>query len=223
MDSDWGERIGYFVVLLLSLTVHEWAHAMSAYKLGDDTAARMGRLTLNPFAHIDPIGTVLLPLLRVPFGWAKPVPIDSSRFRRDVPMGTGIALSAAAGPLSNVMLALLCTLLTGLVQRFLPELWIEEEGVRFLLTYGFVINVLLALFNMLPLPPLDGSRVVDGLLPYRYRPQWERFTRIAPVILIGIIVLPFITDGRVSLLNWPIRVAFEGFHSAVTFIRLVGR
>src|SRR5215471_12296793 len=97
----------YLVPLLLSLTVHEWAHAWSAYRLGDDTAAKLGRLTLNPIAHIDPIGTLILPLLGVPFGWAKPVPVVASRFRRGVNMTTGMMITAAAGPLSNVVLAVL--------------------------------------------------------------------------------------------------------------------
>src|SRR5579872_3573193 len=97
------------VPLVLSLTVHEWAHAYSAFRLGDDTAARMGRMTLNPIPHIDPIGTILLPMLGIPFGWAKPVPITPTRFRRDISMRAGIMITAAAGPLSNLVLAVLCT------------------------------------------------------------------------------------------------------------------
>src|SRR5688572_26569558 len=95
------------IPLVLSLTVHEWAHAMSAYRLGDDTAAREGRLTLNPIVHIDPLGTLLLPLMGVPFGWAKPVPVVPTRFRRDVNMSTGMMITAAAGPFSNLVLAFL--------------------------------------------------------------------------------------------------------------------
>src|SRR5512147_1844508 len=91
------------ITFLIAFTVHEYAHAWSAYRLGDDTAARMGRLTLNPLAHIDPIGTVLLPLLRVPFGWAKPVPVNPARFRPDVPMARGMMITAAAGPASNIV------------------------------------------------------------------------------------------------------------------------
>src|SRR5512134_1879423 len=101
--------------LLLSLSFHEWAHAWSAHKLGDDTAERMGRLTLNPLAHIDPLGTILLPLLGVPFGWAKPVPVNPARFRRGVHMGRGMMITSAAGPLSNLLLATVCAVLFGLL------------------------------------------------------------------------------------------------------------
>src|SRR5512145_2668698 len=96
-----------YIPVQLSLSVHEWAHARVAFALGDDTAAREGRLTLNPIVHMDLLGT-LIPLMGVPFGWAKPVPVNPARFRRTVPMRTGMMLTAAAGPLSNVALAILC-------------------------------------------------------------------------------------------------------------------
>jgi len=180
-----------FVPLVLSLSVHEWAHAWSAYKLGDDTAARMGRMTLNPLAHIDLLGTVVLPLLGIPFGWAKPVPVNPSRFRREVSMGAGMAITASAGPISNVLLAVLCTLLLGLLQRLAPQAsW--SPAAQQLLAVTVTINVSLALFNLIPVPPLDGSRIVDGLMPFRLRPQWDAFTRVAPVLLIAI----FFFGGR---------------------------
>ncbi len=191
MLFDFRTALQIFVPLVLSLSVHEWAHAWSAYRLGDDTAARMGRLTLNPLAHIDPIGTVILPLLGIPFGWAKPVPVNPARFRRDIHMGTGMAITASAGPISNVVLAVLCTLLLGLVRRLAPEAaW--YPAAEHLLILTITINVGLALFNLIPVPPLDGSRIVDGLMPLRLRPQWEAFTRVAPLLLIGI----FFFGGR---------------------------
>ena len=101
-------RILLFIPLLLSLTVHEWAHAWSASLLGDKTAESQGRLTLNPLAHMDLIGTVMLPLLGVPFGWAKPVPVNPARFNRKISMAKGMLLTAAAGPASNVVLGLIC-------------------------------------------------------------------------------------------------------------------
>src|SRR5271157_1843260 len=97
-------RLTFLVPLILSLSVHEWAHAWAAWRLGDDTARLLGRMTLNPLAHIDPLGTVLLPLLGVPFGWAKPVPVNPLRFR-GVSMSIGMLLTAAAGPISNIVLA----------------------------------------------------------------------------------------------------------------------
>src|SRR6478672_8865821 len=99
------DRVVAFVPVLLSLTVHEWAHAWTAWQLGDDTAKMLGRLSLNPIDHIDPVGTLLLPLLGIPFGWAKPVPINPVRFRSSVSMPMGILLSVAAGPISNLLLA----------------------------------------------------------------------------------------------------------------------
>ena len=180
------ERIILFIPVLLSLTVHEFAHAWSAYRLGDDTAARMGRLTLNPLSHIDPIGTLLLPLLGVPFGWAKPVPVNPAGFRRDVSMSKGMMITAAAGPISNVILAVLCAVVYGLLWRSDPSWAYQDGAVQTLLGYGMMVNVSLALFNMLPIPPLDGSRVVDGLLPYRFREPWENFQRFAPFLLLAV-------------------------------------
>ncbi len=181
-----GVRI--LIPLVLSLTVHEFAHAWSAARLGDDTASRAGRLTLNPLAHIDPIGTILLPLLGIPFGWAKPVPINPARFRRSVRMSTGTMITASAGPLSNVALAILCTVAYGLVIRFAPEAAMPGSGSRELLLIMIQLNVALAVFNMIPVPPLDGSRVVEGLMPLRFRSAWESFTRFAPFLLLGVFI-----------------------------------
>ncbi len=173
-------------MLLLSLSVHEFAHAWSAYRLGDDTAARMGRLTLNPLAHADLLGTIILPLLGVPFGWAKPVPVNPARFRRDVSMGTGMMITAAAGPVSNLILAVACSVLFGLAARLAPALIAFDTPSRALLVSMISLNVVLALFNLIPVPPLDGSRIVDGFLPHRLRPAWESFTRIGPFLLLAV-------------------------------------
>jgi len=176
------------IPLLLSLTVHEWAHAWSAHRLGDDTAAMQGRLTLNPLAHIDPVGTLILPLLGVPFGWAKPVPVNPTRFRRDVNMKTGMMITAAAGPLANIALAVLSAIAIGLVARFAPQALAAGSGLSLmsLLTTMLIVNVTLAIFNLIPIPPLDGSRVVDGLIPYSWRPHWESIVRLSPLLLIGV-------------------------------------
>ncbi len=174
------------IPLWLSLSVHEWAHAWSAYRLGDDTAARQGRLTWNPLVHADPIGTFVAPMLGVPFGWAKPVPITPSRFRRDVTMRTGIILTAAAGPISNLLLAVVCAVAYGLLLRF--GLLVQHGGVDLLLLRGIEGNVALFLFNFFPVPPLDGSRVVDGLIPYRYRRQWDEVSRYSWIALLAVVV-----------------------------------
>jgi Zn-dependent protease len=189
-DFNLAQRVMIVIPLLLSLTVHEWAHAWSASRLGDDTARMQGRLTLNPIAHIDPIGTLILPLLGIPFGWAKPVPVNPTRFRRDVNMKTGMIITAAAGPFSNIVLAVLSAITFGLVARFAPESLSASGGIGLatLLTTMIVINVTLAIFNMIPIPPLDGSRVVDGLVPYGWRPQWESIVRLSPILLIVVVV-----------------------------------
>jgi Zn-dependent protease len=174
------------VPMLLSLTVHEFAHAWSAWKMGDDTAAREGRLTLNPLAHIDPIGTLLLPLLGVPFGWAKPVPINPVNFSRGISMRSGMMLSAAAGPISNLLLAILSTVTYGLLFRFAPGLVLRGAPMSALLSMMIEINVVLALFNLLPVYPLDGSRIADGLMPRDLRPAWETFNRFSPFLLIAV-------------------------------------
>jgi Zn-dependent protease len=180
------DRAALLLVLLLSLSVHEFAHAWSAFRLGDDTAARMGRLTLNPLVHADILGTIILPLLGIPFGWAKPVPVNPARFRRDVRMGTGMMITASAGPIANVLLALLCAVLIGAAARFVPALVARGTPGGDLLERMIGLNVVLALFNLIPVPPLDGSRIVDGLLPHRFRPAWESFARLGPFLLLAV-------------------------------------
>jgi Zn-dependent protease len=210
------EGIMWLIPLVLSLTVHEWAHAYSAFRLGDDTAARMGRLTLNPIPHIDPIGTLLLPLLGVPFGWAKPVPVNARNFDRKISMRAGDVIVSAAGPFSNLMLAAICLLVLALLYRFVPQLLHEQQAVRTLLDHGFLVNVMLAMFNMLPVPPLDGSHVADSLMPYRFRPQWERFAAVGPAVLMAIVFLPQLL--HFSLFSWPVfyaRLAARGFIGAI--------
>ncbi len=202
------------VPLILSLTVHEFAHAWSAYWLGDDTASREGRFTLNPLAHLDPIGTVLLPLLGIPFGWAKPVPVNPVRFNRKVSMSAGMMLTAAAGPISNLVLAVLCAVGYGLLARFAPGLLAERGHLTsggMLLQMAMAMNIGLALFNLLPIPPLDGSRIADHLMPRHLRPVWESLSSIGPMLLLGVIFLggSFLTGPRLflsgllqHLINW---------------------
>jgi Zn-dependent protease len=176
------------IVLLLSLTFHEFFHAWSAWKLGDDTAARMGRLTLNPVPHIDFFGTILLPLMNAPIGWAKPVPVNSSRFNRNVGMARGDIIVSSAGPLSNLLLGLIAAILLGVLARAAPDL-VERGTAGFALLQRFmIVNAGLAVFNLLPIPPLDGGHVAENLMPYRWRGAWEQFARISPFVLIAVIL-----------------------------------
>ena len=195
-------RALFIIPMLLSLSVHEWAHAWSAWKLGDDTAAREGRLTLNPIAHIDILGTILLPLLGIPFGWAKPVPVNPVRFNRKVTMKTGMAITAAAGPISNLILAVICAVALGLSMRFAPEMVARQQGIFFLLLYGVQLNVGLAIFNMLPLPPLDGSRILERFVPLSWRDTWENFSRVGPFVLFAVIAGGgFLLSGPISIVS----------------------
>jgi Zn-dependent protease len=153
------------VAVLITLTVHEYAHGYAAYKLGDDTAKSYGRLSLNPLKHLDPFGAVCMLLFH--FGWAKPVPINPRNFKRP---RVGFAITAAAGPLSNIVMAFLIApifLLLGNLFKYseIPLLnSIMMNTLIFVYTF-FRINIGLGIFNLLPIPPFDGSRIVNVLLP----------------------------------------------------------
>ncbi len=182
----------YFVPMVLSLSFHEWAHAFSAHLLGDDTARGMGRMTVNPLAHIDPLGTLLLPAISIAatgvafFGWAKPVPINPARFRRTIRVGPGLALSAAAGPAANVALGLLAGLALGLWRRT----GAMPPAAGTLLGATMAVNAGLAVFNLVPVPPLDGSRVLAALLPRNAAASYARFAAFSPILLIVLISVP---------------------------------
>ena len=199
--DDWlAARVLLLVPVVLSLTVHEFAHAWTARALGDDTAERAGRLTLNPLEHIDPVG-LLLPLLGIPFGWAKPVPVDPARFSSGVSMEAGLVLTAGAGPLSNLLVAVVATVGMGLWARLDPTAATATGAAWTMLRTIAFLNVLLALFNLLPVPPLDGSRIADGLMPRFLRPAWEAFSNVGPLALLAVLFLPMLAG--VSPLAWP--------------------
>lgn len=175
--------------ILAALTVHEYAHGYTAFRLGDPTAKLQGRLTLNPLAHLDPLGTILLFLAY--FGWAKPVPVNPHNFRRP---RTDMVWVALAGPASNVLLA---ALLGSLLRPLIEYRVIQPFGALYqMVTIGVFINLMLAFFNLLPIPPLDGSKVVGGLLPVHYLGWWDAFERIGPLLLLGVILL-----GRLAHLS----------------------
>jgi len=185
----------YFVPMVLSLTVHECAHALSAHWLGDDTAKERGRLTLNPLPHIDPIGTLLLPALLVAsgggiFGWATPTPINPARFRRTVSLRLGISLTAVAGPVSNLVLGLV----SGILYALLQHAGLLSAPASSLLVAMMSINAALAIFNLLPIPPLDGSRVVFGLLPRRLAQGYAQIARFGMILLFALFMVPAFSE-----------------------------
>ena len=172
--------------LVFSLSFHEFAHAWMAYRLGDSTAARMGRLTLNPMSHLDPIGS--LALLLMGFGWAKPVPVDARYLenpRRDM------VKVAAAGPISNIILAIIAAL----VLRLLLDSELLSNSVKTFFIIFMQINITLAVFNLLPVSPLDGSQILSPFLEKQFGPDivWK-MQAYGPRVLFFIILFSMITD-----------------------------
>ena len=172
------------IILILAVPIHEWAHAWSAYQLGDDTASLQGRMTLNPIAHLDPIGSLLL--LFSGFGWGKPVPVNPYRMRTNPRVG--MAISAAAGPLSNFILAMLLAIpfRLGWIDSYMGDFSIGN-----LLLVAIGINLSLMLFNLIPVYPLDGEKILMGLLPPRWGDSLLRLRPFGTLILAALLfVLP---------------------------------
>ncbi len=192
------------IALVVAISVHEASHALIAYLLGDRTAQRLGRLSLNPLKHLDPAGTLLLIL--VGFGWGKPVPVNPMAMRTG---RRGMALVAAAGPVSNIVAAVLLALpvRAGILPNYSPLYWDEvyQASAPDLLALVVVItisyNIVLAVFNLLPVPPLDGFNVALGVLPLKLAQGFARLAKYGPVILIAILALDSVTNlgifGRV--------------------------
>ena len=185
------DRILQFLIIappiLFALTVHEYAHGWVALRFGDPTAKNAGRLTLNPLSHLDPIGTIMLFLIHL--GWAKPVPVNP--YYLHDPKRDMIWVSLA-GPGANMLTALGC----GLVIRFLnilpmnPDLHSSVFGIIIqMIVFGLIINLVLAFFNLIPIPPLDGSKILMGILPPQYEEPFMQLERFGPFLLIGIILI----------------------------------
>jgi len=181
------------ILFFLAVVIHEFAHGWMAYKLGDPTAKHSGRLTLNPIAHIDPIGTIVLPLFLVItgspilFGWAKPVPVNFRALRNPKRDMIWVGL---AGPCANIILAILISFVIKLNIALIPFVALK---------YFMLLNLVLAIFNLIPIPPLDGSRVVMGLLPPKAAFQYMQLERFGFVLIVIMLYL-----GLFQSIIWPI-------------------
>jgi Zn-dependent protease len=199
---DFGHIIQQIVIsiipILMAVILHEVSHGFVANKLGDPTARMMGRLTLNPISHIDPFGTILMPLFlyaftngQFVFGYAKPVPINPINFKNPK---RDMAISAAAGPVTNILLAIVSVLLLKHVMdpmsMLLPSSTVTAifKPLAMMLEASIVINVVLAVFNMIPIPPLDGGRVLMGLLPYQQAMTLGRIEPFGFIIVLGLLI-----------------------------------
>ncbi len=213
----------YIIALLIALSIHEWAHAYVATKLGDPTPADQGRLTINPIAHLDLMGALLF--LTVGFGWAKPVPINPMYFKnhkRDT------CLTAIAGPASNLILAFLAMTGLALLGRSVDSsVWsllqfrssgpVAQVFLTQLFSASVFVNLGLMAFNLLPIAPLDGSKVLEPFIPLRYSDKYDEFMRIGPYILLALFLgemlvgLPVLSFWITTIMSWTI----QGMQAAV--------
>ena len=206
--------------LVLGIAFHEFCHALSASALGDQTAARQGRLSLNPLVHLDPLGTLLL--LFAGFGWGKPTPVNPYNMR--IEPRTGMAITAAAGPISNLFIAALMAapIRLGWAPWHSPFAvagtagWAMDDYLGLFLSAGVLLNSILAVFNLLPFAPLDGFKVSLGLLPADLARPIARLERYGIFILMGIFFLgPAV---GIDIFDWIVRPAVEGIASGLTGI-----
>ena len=202
-------------VVFCTLPVHEYAHAFVADKLGDKTARLSGRLTLNPMAHIDILGAIMI--LFVGFGYAKPVPVNPRNFKNPK---KGMAFTALAGPFSNILMAVVFMLLSNVLSLFGSSLFVQAFFVFF--SFAASINIGLAVFNLIPIPPLDGSRVLELLIPDKYYYKFAQYERYIVIVIFGLIVfgvldapLAFLQNHLYSALNYVVSLPFRAFKGII--------
>lgn len=179
-------------VILFSLSFHEFSHGWVAFKFGDTTAHRHGRLTLNPLAHLDVFGTLALYFMG--FGWAKPVPVDVGQLKNPKRDSTLVAL---AGPGSNFLLALICGISFTVVFQLFRGGTEVPRIILDVLQVGLFINLALGVFNFLPVPPLDGSRILEGFIPFEHRHIVVKMEQFGPMVLFGLIMLGWLTNFNI--------------------------
>ncbi len=214
MNHDLILRIIIWVVpIVFSIVLHEVAHGWMAYRLGDPTAKNLGRLTLNPIPHIDLMGTIILPILMIVmkgpvFGWAKPVPFNPHNFHQHIDIRNGTMWVALAGPGSNLLLALIFSFVLVLVNKFIPTSHVFVYVLLSELAKAVIyLNLFLAFLNLIPIPPLDGSKVVMRFLPTKYYHYYLRLERYGMIILIILLV----SGGLSHLVLGPVDFFYKAF------------
>lgn len=198
-------------VVFCTLPVHEYVHAFVADKLGDKTARLSGRLTLNPMAHIDILGAIMI--LFVGFGYAKPVPVNPRNFKNPK---KGMAITALAGPFSNILMAVVFMFLSNVLSLFGNSLFVQAFYVFF--SFAASINIGLAVFNLIPIQPLDGSRVLELLIPDKYYYKFAQYERYIVIVIFALIIfgvldapLAFLQNHLYSALNYIVSLPFRAF------------
>lgn len=185
--------------VLIAISMHEFAHGYVSWKLGDPTPKQSGRLSLNPFAHLDPVGTLCLLLFH--FGWAKPVGVNPWYYKN---RKQGMVLVSLAGPLMNFLVALVSTILLGLALKLTGGRGIFAEILYQLLLNVVLVNIGLGLFNLIPVPPLDGSKVLGAVLPERYYFGYMRFEQYGTIVLLILLMSGFLDRPLNAASNWMI-------------------
>jgi Zn-dependent protease len=212
----------YVFVLIASVAFHEFGHAIVADKLGDDTPRRDGRVTLNPIAHADPIGTLLLPLVGAVyaaqgggmggFGWGKPVMVNIARVNRKWKMSTANILISFAGPAMNVLLAVLVAVThTILVKQGVISLYGEASRIMF---FAVTTNFILFFFNLVPAPPLDGGHIAESLMPYKYRDAFAQYAKYGVIVVMCVALIPILS----MIFRVPARFCTENLYSVLGLI-----
>ena len=189
--------------VLIAITFHEFAHAYAADKLGDDTPRMQGRLNLNPTSHIDPFGFFMLLFAHI--GWGKPVQINPRNFNRDISMDKGQAIVSFAGPLMNFILAIVLSLVYCMIYKFAGYAFITTtvgEVILTIISYSIVVNVGLGVFNLIPLPPLDGSKILKNFLPYNAKYWFEQNEQIFYIVFIVIWITGIAGNIISPIIDW---------------------
>ena len=195
--------------VIVAITFHEFAHAFAAYKLGDDTPRMQGRLNLNPISHLDPVGFILLIFAHI--GWGKPVQINSRNFDKKYSASAGEAIVSAAGPIMNFVLSIVFTVIYFIILKFAPTFMITQVGkiIMTMLQATIVVNVGLGVFNLIPLPPLDGSKIFKNFMSYNVKAWFDKYEQVFYIVFLilwisgiaGQLISPIITWIASGLMN----------------------